>query len=70
LPNEAQSPDGKTLGWAVHEGKGKFSAWRFDRRPVGDKDVFITITYCGICRSDIHQIEEDWGPGNFPMVPG
>ncbi|MCF2526507.1 NAD(P)-dependent alcohol dehydrogenase [Yinghuangia soli] len=40
------------------------------RRPVGDNDVLIEIKYCGICHSDIHQVNEDWGQAPFPMVPG
>jgi uncharacterized zinc-type alcohol dehydrogenase-like protein len=41
-----------------------------ERRALGDTDVAIDIKYCGICHSDIHQVEADWGRGLFPMVPG
>lgn len=41
-----------------------------ERRELREHDVAIDIKYCGICHSDIHQINEDWGPGIFPMVPG
>ena len=40
------------------------------RRPVGKKDVQISIKYAGICHSDIHQAREEWGKAIFPMVPG
>ncbi|MGW2402362.1 NAD(P)-dependent alcohol dehydrogenase [Kitasatospora sp. NPDC001664] len=40
------------------------------RRPVGEHDVLIEIKYAGICHSDIHQVNEDWGQAPFPMVPG
>lgn len=40
------------------------------RRPVGEHDVLIDIKYAGICHSDIHQVQEGWGTGIFPMVPG
>ncbi|MDH6125659.1 NAD(P)-dependent alcohol dehydrogenase [Kitasatospora sp. GP82] len=40
------------------------------RRTVGEHDVLIEIKYAGICHSDIHQVNEDWGQSLFPMVPG
>ena len=41
-----------------------------DRRPVGPNDVLIRIEYAGICHSDIHTVNGDWGPQPFPVVPG
>jgi uncharacterized zinc-type alcohol dehydrogenase-like protein len=34
-------------------------------------DVVIDIQYCGICHSDIHQVNNEWQGANtfFPMVP-
>lgn len=40
------------------------------RRELGAHDILIEIKYAGICHSDIHQVDSDWGPGTFPMVPG
>jgi uncharacterized zinc-type alcohol dehydrogenase-like protein len=41
-----------------------------DRRDVGPDDVLIEIEYAGICHSDIHTVNGDWGPQPFPVVPG
>jgi uncharacterized zinc-type alcohol dehydrogenase-like protein len=41
-----------------------------DRRDVGPNDVLIEIEYAGICHSDIHTVNGDWGPQPFPVVPG
>ncbi len=41
-----------------------------DRRAVGPNDVLIDIEYTGICHSDIHTVNGDWGPQPFPVVPG
>ena len=30
----------------------------------------IEILYCGVCHSDIHQVNNDWGHAAYPMVPG
>ncbi|MEZ5007779.1 MAG: NAD(P)-dependent alcohol dehydrogenase [Chitinophagales bacterium] len=41
-----------------------------ERRSIQDKDVQIKITYCGICHSDIHTVQNDWGGSQYPVVPG
>ena len=41
-----------------------------ERRAVGPNDVLIEILYAGICHSDIHTVNGDWGPQPFPVVPG
>jgi uncharacterized zinc-type alcohol dehydrogenase-like protein len=41
-----------------------------ERRAVGAADVLIEIEYAGICHSDIHTVNGDWGPQPFPVVPG
>ncbi|HET6505780.1 MAG TPA: NAD(P)-dependent alcohol dehydrogenase [Baekduia sp.] len=41
-----------------------------ERRDLGPTDVAIDVKFCGICHSDIHQVEGDWGRKLFPMVPG
>ncbi|SDC15512.1 NAD(P)-dependent alcohol dehydrogenase [Nocardioides lianchengensis] len=41
-----------------------------ERREVGANDVLIEIRYAGICHSDIHTVNGDWGPQPFPVVPG
>jgi alcohol dehydrogenase (NADP+) len=41
-----------------------------ERRDVGPHDVLIEIEYAGICHSDIHTVNGDWGPQPFPVVPG
>ena len=41
-----------------------------ERREVSANDVLIEIQYAGICHSDIHTVNGDWGPQPFPVVPG
>ena len=36
--------------------------------PAGYVDV--AITHCGICHSDLHQIDDAWSVACFPLVPG
>ncbi|GLX07173.1 dehydrogenase [Microbispora sp. NBRC 16548] len=41
-----------------------------ERRDVGLNDVLIEVEYAGICHSDIHTVNGDWGPQPYPLVPG
>ncbi len=60
----------KTRGYAAKDNSGKLSPWEFERRPVGNHDILIEIKYASICHSDIHQMKGDWGPQQYPQVPG
>lgn len=33
-------------------------------------EVLIEILYCGVCHSDIHQVNNDWNNTIYPCVPG
>lgn len=41
-----------------------------ERRSLLPNDVAFEVLYCGICHSDLHQIKDDFGHSNYPMVPG
>ena len=60
----------KTKGYAVRNAAEKFIPYHFERRAIGEKDVLIKISYCGVCHSDIHQVRNEWGNSLYPMVPG
>ncbi|MBX7442303.1 MULTISPECIES: NAD(P)-dependent alcohol dehydrogenase [unclassified Arthrobacter] len=45
-------------------------ATTIERRAVGPRDVLIEIKFAGICHSDIHTVRGDWGPQQYPLVPG
>lgn len=40
------------------------------RREPRPDDVAIHIDYCGICHTDIHFVNNDWGRTVYPLVPG
>ncbi len=60
----------KALGYAAHQAKAPLNQYSFERREPGNNDVVIDIKYCGICHSDIHQVNDEWGISTYPMVPG
>ncbi|MFJ3638785.1 NAD(P)-dependent alcohol dehydrogenase [Streptomyces sp. NPDC090108] len=56
--------------YAAPAAKAPLERTTIERRAVGDHDVLIDIKFAGICHSDIHQAQDGWHPGIFPMVPG
>lgn len=58
------------IGIAARDAAGPLSPWTFERRDVGPRDVQIEILYCGICHSDLHTVRGEWGPVQYPLVPG
>ena len=47
-----------------------FRVAEIKRRDLDLHDVLIEIKYAGICHSDIHTAHGEWGPVNYPLVPG
>ena len=37
---------------------------------LGPYDVEVKVTHCGVCHSDIHLIDNDWGISQYPFIPG
>ena len=43
---------------------------QIERREPRPDDVAIEILYCGVCHTDIHFVQNDWGMTVYPLVPG
>ena len=56
--------------YAAHAKKGPLNPFVYEPAPLGPHDVEIRISHCGICHSDVHLVDGDWGWGSYPMVPG
>ena len=59
-----------TASYAAHEASAPLAPYHFNRRDLREHDVAIEILFCGVCHSDLHTVREEWGKGNFPIVPG
>lgn len=57
-------------GYAALKAHAPLTPFTFERREPGPHDVRIEILYSGICHSDLHQANDAWFPGLYPMVPG
>lgn len=58
---KAYAAQSETSGLAEHP---------IERRALRADDVAIEIDFCGVCHTDIHYVENDWGGTVYPVVPG
>ncbi|PWS28748.1 hydroxyacid dehydrogenase [Pedobacter yonginense] len=42
----------------------------FDRNEPKADEILIDVLYCGVCHSDLHQVNNDWKNTVYPCVPG
>lgn len=57
----------------AYSSKAKTAAlepFQYEPKPLGPMEVEVAIQHCGICHSDLHLIDNDWGISRYPMVPG
>ena len=59
-----------TKSYAAQNAGDTLAPYTFERRNPGPHDVEIDILFCGVCHTDIHFINNDWGISLYPMVPG
>src|SRR5690348_16894934 len=60
----------KTFAYGARAAKAPLAPMTIERRDPGPRDVEIEILYSGICHSDLHKVNDDWGTTHFPVVPG
>lgn len=59
-----------TNAYAAHSTDSGLSPWQYQPRDPRPDDVSIEILYCGVCHTDIHFVQNDWGFTTYPVVPG
>ena len=63
----------KTVGYAASGaliGGKTLEPYTFEREEPKLNEVLIDVLYCGVCHSDIHQVNNDWKNTIYPCVPG
>ncbi|HEX4156622.1 MAG TPA: NAD(P)-dependent alcohol dehydrogenase [Acidobacteriaceae bacterium] len=61
-------PDIQAL--AAHAAGAQLLPFRYSPGDLGPYDIEVRVSHCGVCHSDIHLIDNDWGISHFPLVPG
>jgi uncharacterized zinc-type alcohol dehydrogenase-like protein len=60
----------RSRGYAAHGAGEALRPFAFERREVGPRDVQLEVLFCGVCHSDLHFVDNDWGHSQYPVVPG
>ena len=56
--------------WAAMAAKESLRPFQYEPKELAACEVEMNITHCGICHSDVHLIDNDWGISPYPLVPG
>ena len=59
-----------TKAYAAQSETSGMAPFSIERRELRADDVAMDILYCGVCHSDLHFVENDWGWTIYPVVPG
>jgi uncharacterized zinc-type alcohol dehydrogenase-like protein len=57
-------------GLAVHAAGAQLLPYKYDPGVLKANEVEVKISHCGVCHSDVHLIDNDWGMSKFPFIPG
>lgn len=56
--------------WAAPKAHSSLEPFSYEAASLAGGDVEIRISHCGVCHSDVHLINDDWGSSRYPLVPG
>src|SRR4051812_45769755 len=56
--------------YAALEPKGKLEPFEFDAGELGDEEIEIKVSHCGICHSDLSMVNNEWVMTQYPFVGG
>lgn len=57
-------------GLATHAAGAHLLPYRYDPGELQEDQVEVKISHCGVCHSDVHLIDNDWGISKYPFIPG
>ncbi|MBT9330764.1 NAD(P)-dependent alcohol dehydrogenase [Paracidobacterium acidisoli] len=57
-------------GYAVYAAGAELLPLKYETGELRPQDVEVRISHCGVCHSDVHLIDNDWGMSLYPFIPG
>ena len=60
----------KFTAYAALQPKEKLQVWQYEPAPLKDSEIEVRVTHNGLCHTDIHMRDNDWGVSEFPLVAG
>lgn len=58
------------LGYAARSVGQRLEPFTYEPPDLGEHDVRVSVTHCGLCHTDIQAIDNYYGITSFPFVPG
>ncbi len=55
---------------AATSAKAPLTPFEYEPGPLGDEQVEIAVSHCGICHSDLSMLDNEWGMSVYPLVAG
>ena len=56
--------------YAAMDAGRKFEPWTYEPAPLESLDVEVRVTHNGLCHTDLHMRDNDWGITTYPLVAG
>ncbi len=56
--------------YAASEAAAKLQPFEFELGEIGEEQVDIEVSHCGICHSDLSMLDNEWQITEYPLVPG
>ena len=60
----------KIQTYAAAVAREPLKPWTYDLSELGPDQVDVRVTHCGICHTDVAQVDNEWGISQYPVVPG
>lgn len=60
----------KIRAYAATGAKGKLQPFEYEPGALGEDQVEINVSHCGVCHSDLSMLDNEWGFSAYPCVPG
>jgi uncharacterized zinc-type alcohol dehydrogenase-like protein len=57
-------------GLAVHAAGAQLLPYKYKVADLPAQEIEVKISHCGVCHSDVHLIDNDWGISKYPFIPG
>jgi alcohol/geraniol dehydrogenase (NADP+) len=67
---EAPATVRQIRGLAAHAAGAQLVDFKYDPGQLKRNEIEVRITHCGVCHSDVHLIDNDWGISRYPFIPG
>ncbi|MEP6670214.1 MAG: NAD(P)-dependent alcohol dehydrogenase [Chthoniobacter sp.] len=56
--------------YAATSAKSPLTPFEYSPGPLGDEQVDVAVSYCGVCHSDLSMLDNEWGMSVYPLVGG